>query len=300
MADLVRTLSKLLLPGSEIHFLSAVDVETREDALESEFSFLAALQGLTGLWRVADGVTVTHHVGSVLASEAYAMLPLTRAAVGIVIGDPAVIGVGDDLGSYSEDAARLKDARVFHISTLLRMVAPDLRIVPIYEDIHTHRLITDDSPLVTGADDVTPRGSGITAVLHRNSLETGLIAMQADDPTLVFVFSQLLETESAEAKYFAVPFQRACEELGVLVRGEPVPDYSFGKLSRLILERQGHILIGYYDQGTRDVTINPEDKLSSRAWEGSDELLLLRGHTAPVMGAFTASKRLSLPPTKED
>eukprot|EP00302_Diacronema_sp_CCMP2436_P005266 CAMPEP_0179911580 /NCGR_PEP_ID=MMETSP0982-20121206/46441_1 /TAXON_ID=483367 /ORGANISM="non described non described, Strain CCMP 2436" /LENGTH=483 /DNA_ID=CAMNT_0021813339 /DNA_START=645 /DNA_END=2093 /DNA_ORIENTATION=+ len=173
MADLVRVLLKMLLPGSEIHFLSAVDESVREAALREEMGFITALTDLAG---GVSSVSIVHHTGSPLASGAIELLPLRIAAVAIVIADPGSLTLVEDKDLYVKGAARLRDARVFHITTLLRKAAPLMRIVPMYEDILTYRLLRRKDVFIES-------GTGVNAVLHRNSLETGLIAMQADDPT---------------------------------------------------------------------------------------------------------------------
>jgi hypothetical protein len=271
MADLLRTLSKVLLPGSEVHFLSAVDASVREAALRSEMgSLLAALSEMAG-GIVGSDVAVHHHTGSPLASEAYAQLPLADATVAIVLGDATVMLTNEDLTSYSGGAARARDARTFHITTLLRKRAPELRLVPIYDDILSNRLITPDSPLVAGAE----TGSGVTSVLHRNSLETGLIAMQADDPTLVFVFSQLLALGEQSHKLFAVPFAVAWADLQL---GEPADELSFNEVATHVRELQGHVLVGYYDAELDEVLVNSHKKDLPRKWRPADQLIMLRGH----------------------
>ncbi|KAJ1634714.1 hypothetical protein T492DRAFT_836608 [Pavlovales sp. CCMP2436] len=277
MADLVRVLSKMLLPGSEIHFLSAVDEGVRSAALREEMGFLAALTDLAGGIVGGSNVTIEHHTGSPLSSEAVNRMPLKQAAVAIVIGDPNAVFNAEDLTTYTEGAARLRDARVFHINTLLRKAAPDLRIVPIFEDILTHRLITPDSPLVNHSEGA---GYGLTAVIHRNSLETGLIAMQADDPTLVFVFSQIisLESGSKEHKIFSIPFDKAWLEAGQYTEGESWPELSFYDVADAMFNEHGHVLVGYLDASAVDCVLNPENKARPRTWLPTDELLLMRGH----------------------
>ena len=278
MADLVAVLSKMLLPGSEIHFLSAVDESVREAALRSEMDIFAALTDLAG-GILNNAVSIEHHKGSPLSAEAYNRLPIDDAAVAIVFGDRAAAANAEELTSYSESAARLRDARTFHVTTLLRKKAPDLRIVPVYEDILTHRLITRDSPLVVN-DGI---GAGETAVLHRNSLETGLIAMQADDPTLVFVFSQLLALDAGERKIFSTSFEKAWLELGQLKLGQSVAELeplSFYDVSLAIHARQGHVVLGYRSAEEGEMIVNPEKKEAPRKWSAYDELVMLRAQGA--------------------
>ena len=301
MADLVAVLSKMLLPGSEIHFLSAVDESVREAALRSEMDIFAALTDLAG-GMAGGGITVQHHDGSPLASGALELLPLREATAAIVIGDPTGAQTSEEASSYSKGAARLRDARTFHSTTLLRKAAPDLRIVPIYEDILTYRLLRRNDGLVEVDESKRARGTGgVTAVLHRNSLETGLIAMQADDPTLVFVLSQLLALDDvAGQKIFSVPFEAALADMqltagesthggGRAGGGAPAPtgklgtspaEMTFDAMSARVRDFAGHVLIGYFDSALEKVVLNPLKKRVPRRWRATDELILLRAHAA--------------------
>jgi len=275
MADLVRVLSKMLLPGSEIHFLSAVDEGVRSAALREEMGFLAALTDLAGGIVGGSNVTIEHHTGSPLSSEAVNRMPLKQAAVAIVIGDPNAVFNAEDLTTYTEGAARLRDARVFHITTLLRKAAPLMRIVPMYEDILTYRLLRRKDVFIES-------GTGVNAVLHRNSLETGLIAMQADDPTIVFVLSQLLTLDDASGqKIFSVPMDSAWADLEMGKLEGAAAQLAFRDVANRVQAFNGHVLIGYYDSRMGKVVLNPPGKKTrKREWLPTDELVLLRASVA--------------------
>jgi hypothetical protein len=254
---------------------------------------------------VGLSVTVHHHAGSPLASGALELLPLAKASVAIVIGDRSSSAAqSDGENAYAKGAVRLRDARVFHITTLLRRVAPQLRTLPIYEDIMTYRLLKrnvelGENPggefdfswaLGVGGTAEAPRKpppGGTTAVLHRNSLETGLIAMQADDPKLVFVLAKLLGLDgSAQRALFSLPMRDAWADYGLHTaadEGVQPPYYiSFTECARQTFAHMGHVLIGYYDTELGNVVLNPGKKRTERQWHADDELLLLRAHVASV------------------
>ncbi|KAJ1634712.1 hypothetical protein T492DRAFT_971042, partial [Pavlovales sp. CCMP2436] len=272
MADLVRVLLKMLLPGSEIHFLSAVDESVREAALREEMGFITALTDLAG---GVSSVSIVHHTGSPLASGAIELLPLRIAAVAIVIADPGSLTLVEDKDLYVKGAARLRDARVFHITTLLRKAAPLMRIVPMYEDILTYRLLRRKDVFIES-------GTGVNAVLHRNSLETGLIAMQADDPTIVFVLSQLLTLDDASGqKIFSVPMDSAWADLEMGKLEGAAAQLAFRDVANRVQAFNGHVLIGYYDSRMGKVVLNPPGKKTrKREWLPTDELVLLRASVA--------------------
>jgi len=253
-------------------------------------------------------------------------LPLDKARVAIVVGDPTNIkanftGADDE---YSEGDSRLRDARVFAVTTLLRAERKSLHIVPVYSDILSFRLMARVNPpppppppgqkrgisfrrrssafqAGNAGDEALPKeevdrkprendlllvGEPRTTVFHRNALETGLIAMQANDPALNFVFSTILGLDGTGSnRIFDVTFKKAFKEYLDLApsnderspRTEDKCVASFAEIAQRLRECRGHVLIGY---ATRQliVRINPEKKQEARLWTGSEYLIMLRKH----------------------
>lgn len=261
IASMIMTIDALVPPGTEIINLSEVPSAVRSAAVAAETD--SSSKGL--------GCKVTYVEGPPMSQKQLEQLPLDGARAAIVVADP-LRQLYTDLDDYSEEVDRVRDARVYAVATMLRRGAPKLHIVSVFGDVLTHRLFQKTPGLVP---------SNPALAFHRNAIETGLLAMQATEASLKYVFNAILglkDSVRAETAGMAVrSFQEMAPVLGFTA---PKPRLSFEELAVILLEKTGAVLLGFRQEGDRQrslPSVNPPHKPVLREWERMDELVLLLG-----------------------
>lgn len=287
MEVLLKSFDDRLNEGAELHVVSVSTIffysslfTLRGLVYQINVYFKPIFQYLSGPERVhnmeftARRIKMIHHVGEITRKSCLAKLPLATASSVLILRDDSAKKRIVDAGV--SDARALTAAVV--ISQMMRDEHNESAPITIqFLDSLAQRILKEQPHLLAKLNSLVP--------VHRNAIETGIIALAASEPKLVGFFERLLFSEpgsNTPPEFITAfsPFQmlsygspRSSPTNKKQLQCEDLSAASFWELDALV-RGKGMLLLGWHRANEMHHCLNPPNKHEKFMWGESDLLLV--------------------------